>query len=125
MEMSGVHPAFFVLVCGVVLYLVRRLNKFEEARQKEVDKLTKEISDMFEKRIDEQRSTLQTLDRNAVNMAARTAAIDSTVAAMAELTQGFARVVYSFESHREQTREQAARIERQLEDTTRMMRELR
>lgn len=125
MAMGGVHPALFLLTCGVALYLARSLNKSEEGRRSENDKAAIHQKELFEKRLEEQRTTLQTLDRNALNMAARTAAIDSTVAAINELTQGFAKVVYSFEAHREEVREQARRLERAIQDIEKNLRDLK
>lgn len=125
MSVGGVHPAFFLLVCGVALYLSRQLNKSEEDRRKETKESENDRKEAFEKRIEEQRTTLQTLDRNAVNMAARTAAIDSTVGAINELTQGFAKVVNSFEAQREHFREQHTRMERRLEEIEKLVRDLK
>lgn len=125
MSVGGVHPAFFLLACGVVLYLIRQLNKSEDERRKENRENSDDRAASYEKRIEEQRTTLQTLDRNAVNMAARTAAIDSTIAAINELTQGFAKIVHSLETHREQAREHSTRLDRQIEELMKQLRDLR
>lgn len=120
---GGVPPALFVLVCGIAYLLGRELRKSERSRFIEHKDCSTAASQGFEKRIEEQRATLQILDRNAVNMAARTAAIDGTVHAMDEQSKGFQKLALTFEANNTILKDRQVYIEKQLEETLKLLRD--
>lgn len=118
-NMPGIHPAFFLLTLWVLWSVVKELRTSEAARLVEHKDCAKASNDIAEKRIEEQRATLQILDRNAVNMAARTAALDGTVVAAQEQTKGFEKLTLAVELRARADEERNKITEKQLDNLIR------
>lgn len=117
--MPGIHPAFFLLTLWVLWLVVKELRTCEAARLEEHKSCARASNDIAEKRIEEQRATLQILDRNAVNMAARTAALDGTVVAAQEQTRGFEKLTLATELRARADEERSKNAEKQIDSLIR------
>lgn len=108
-------PIFVLFVIGCIL-AVRELRKSESSRLVEYKECNAAATAAHEKELESQRTTLQILDRNAVNMAARTAALDGTVSAMTELTRAFEKLAITIEAALNIQKANQEHINKKLED---------
>lgn len=122
-SMPGIHPAFFVLVLWVAWLAIKELRSSEKARLEEYKSCAAAADVAADKQNSQQRDALQILDRNAVNMAARTAALDSTVLATQEQAKGFERLVMATELRARGEDERFKQLEKQLENIARAVSE--
>lgn len=123
--LPGVSTPIFVFVIIGLILAVRELRKSESARLVEYKECSGAATVAHEKELDAQRTTLQILDRNAVNMAARTAALDGTVGAMGELTKGFEKLAITIEAALNLQKARQEYIEKKLEEVLSILRERR
>lgn len=121
--MPGIHPAFFVLVLWVAWLSVKELRESEKARLEEYKSCAKAADIASDKMNSQQRDALQILDRNAVNMAARTAALDSTVLATQEQAKGFEKLVMANELRARGEDERYKQLEKQLDGLAKLVSE--
>lgn len=96
----------------------------EEVQRKLMATFDQQQRELYEKRIEEAKSILDALTRNAQGLAALTAAVEARTAAFNELAQGFRALQVNSEASNSHFRGQADRLEGKLSEAIRLLTEI-
>lgn len=120
---GGVWAALFLLAALTAAYLYRDKSLVEARCAEAANETAKAVAALHEKRLEEAKAILTTVERNTSSSASRAVALESLNASVLKITEGFSVLAQTQDSRGERCREQVDRIERRLDVILTMLNE--